>query len=204
MKKEAGRVAAFVEVREPAEGQPVDLGTFACAFKRNEWRKSIERDGSYILRACLPWDDWPRQADRQVPVLWEWYMQLTRVEEAFKTLKGDLGLRPVHHQLEHRVEAHVLVAFLGYCLAVTLRHKLARHAPGLTPREVLGTLRSIRMVDVHLPTTDRRELIMPRYTEPEPPQRMILEKLAITLPAQPPPRIRSADVAPTPGSDRVW
>ncbi len=203
LKKEAGRAASFVLVNEPAEGEPVNPGTFVCTFKRTEWRKSMERDGSYILRAYLPWDDWPAQADRQAPVLWEWYMQLTRVEEAFKTLKSDLGLRPIHHQLEHRVEAHVLVAFLGYCLAVTLRKRLARHAPGLTPREVLASLRSIRMVDVHLPTTDRRELIMPRFTEPEAPQRMILEKLALTLPAQPPPRIRSADIASLGRSDRV-
>jgi transposase len=196
LKKEAGRVASFVQVNEPAEGEPVNLVTFTCAFKRDEWRKSIERDGSYILRAYLPWDDWPAEPHRQAPLLWEWYMQLTRVEEAFKTLKSDLGLRPIHHQIEHRVEAHVLVAFLGYCLSVTLRQKLIGHAPGLTSRETLESLRSIRMVDVHLPTTDRRELIMPRYTEPEPPQRMILEKLGLTLPAQPPPRIRSADVGP--------
>lgn len=198
LRKEAGRVASFVPVREPAEGEAVSLQTFTCAFKRSEWRNAIETDGSYILRAYLPWDDWPGEADRQAPVLWEWYMQLTRVEEAFKTLKGDLALRPVHHQLERRVEAHVLVAFLGYCLSVTLRQQLARHAaPGLTPREVLTSLRAIRMVDVHLPTTDGRELIMPRFTEPDVPQQMILAKLALTLPAQPPPRIRSADVPPT-------
>ena len=122
-------------------------------------------------------------------------MQLTRVEEAFKTLKSDLNLRPIHHQLEHRVEAHILVAFLGYCLTVTLREKLVRHAPGLTPREVLANLHAIQMVDVHLPTTDGRELIMPRFTEPELPQRMILQKLNLTLPTQPPPRIRSVQIA---------
>ncbi len=201
LRKEAGRVASFVQVHEPAQGQAVSRQTFTCAFKRSEWRNAIETDGSYILRAYLPWDDWPAAADRAAPVLWEWYMQLTRVEEAFKTLKGDLGLRPIHHQLEHRVEAHVLVAFLGYCLSVTLRQQLARHAPGLTPREVLTSLHAIRMVDVHLPTTDGRELIMPRFTEPDAPQRMILETLALKLPAQPPPRIRSADVRSSDGSD---
>jgi len=128
---------------------------------------------------------------KQAPALWAWYMQLTNVEEAFKTLKSDLHLRPVHHQLEHRVEAHILVAFLGYCLQVTLRHKLRRHAPGLTPRETLTSLGAIRMVDVHLPTTDGRTLILPRFTEPEAQQRMILQKLGLTLPPQPPPRIRA-------------
>lgn len=199
LKKEAGRIASFVTVREPAEGEAVNCQTFVCTFKRSEWRNAMENDGSYILRAYLPWDDWPDAADRQAPVLWEWYMQLTRVEEAFKTLKSDLAVRPVHHQLEHRMEAHILVAFLGYCLQVTLRQKLAAHAPGLTPRQTLSSLQSIRMVDVHLPTTDGRELIMPRFTEPETQQQMILEKLALRLPAQPPPRIRSADLAP-PGS----
>jgi transposase len=197
LKKEAGRIASFVAVREPAEGEVVNRQTFACTFKRIEWRNAMENDGSYILRAYLPWDDWPDAADRQAPVLWEWYMQLTRVEEAFKTLKSDLAVRPVHHQLEHRVEAHILVAFLGYCLTVTLRQKLAPHAPGLTPRQALSSLQSIRMVDVHLPTTDGRELIMPRFTEPEAQQQIILQNLALTLPAQPPPRIRSADLGPS-------
>ena len=194
LRKEAGRIASFVIVREPQEGEAVSRQTFLCTFQRREWRDAIANDGSYILRAHLPWNDWPSEPERQAPVLWEWYMQLTRVEEAFKTLKSDLGLRPIHHQLEHRVEAHILVAFLGYCLQVTLRAKLARHAPGLTPREVLRSLRCIRMVDVHLPTTDGRELIMPRFTEPEVQQQMLLEKLRLRLPAQPPPRIRSADV----------
>ena len=203
LKKEAGRIASFVTVREPNEGEVVNRQTFVCAFRRNEWRNAIESDGSYILRAYLPWDDWPDERERGAPVLWEWYMQLTRVEEAFKTLKSDLAVRPVHHQLEHRVEAHILVAFLGYCLQVTLRQKLARHAPGLTPRQVLASLRSIRVVDVHLPTTDGRELIMPRFTDPEAQQRMILQKLGLTLPAQPPPRIRSADLGPTGGSDPI-
>jgi len=122
-------------------------------------------------------------------------MQLTHVEEAFKTLKSDLNLRPIHHQLEHRVEAHILVAFLGYCLQVTLRHKLRQHAPGLTPREALSSLGAIKMVDVQLPTTDGRTLILPRYTEPESQQQMFLDKLDLTLPPQPPPRIRAAGIA---------
>jgi hypothetical protein len=195
LKKEAGRIASFVTIREPEPGEEVNRQTFTCAFKRAEWCMAMERDGSYILRAWLPWSDWPAEQDKQAPALWEWYMQLARVEEAFKTLKSDLHLRPIHHQLEHRVEAHILVAFLGYCLQVTLRQKLQTHAPGLTPRETLASLRSIQMVDVHLPTTDGRTLILPRFTEPEAQQKMILEKLGLTLPPQPPPRIR--DTVPT-------
>lgn len=192
LRKEAGRIASFVAIREPEVGEEVNRQTFVCTFDRHEWRKSIESDGSYILRAWLPWDDWPAGMDKQAPALWEWYMQLTHVEEAFKTLKGDLHLRPIHHQLERRVEAHIMVAFLGYCLQVTLRQKLQRHAPGLTPRETLASLGAIKMVDVHLPTTDGRTLILPRFTEPQAEQRMILEKLGLALPPQPPPRIRAA------------
>ena len=137
--------------------------------------------------------------EKRGQVLWEWYMQLVRVEEAFKTLKGDLNLRPIHHQIEKRVEAHILVAFLGYCLSVTLRMKLSRLAPGLTPRAVLQSLSAIQMIQVHLPTTDGRVLIMPRYTEPESEQRMILQALKLELPPQPPPRIRAGKVElPTP------
>ena len=192
-KKEAGRVASFVHVREPTATEEVTRKTFVCTFRRNEWRDAIKNDGSYILRACLPWDDWPEKMEKQAPVLWEWYMQLTRVEEAFKTLKSDLGLRPIHHQLERRMEAHILIAFLGYCLQVTLREKLSRHAPGLTPRECLKSLGRIHMLDVHVPTTDGRTLIMPRFTEPDEQQRILLEKLSLALPPQPPPRIRSVD-----------
>ena len=121
-------------------------------------------------------------------------MQLVQVEAAFKSLKSDLGIRPIHHQLEHRVEAHILVAFLAYCLSVTLRMKLAAHAPGLSPRAVLAQLHPIQMMDVCLPTTDGRWLIMPRYTEPEAEQLMLLERLKLHLPAQPPPRIRSGSL----------
>ncbi len=130
LRKEAGRIASFVHVREPTACEEVSRKTFVCTFRRNEWRDAVQNDGSYILRAYLPWNDWPPEMEKQAPVLWEWYMQLTRVEEAFKTLKSDLGLRPIHHQLERRMEAHILVAFLGYCMQVTLREKLSRHCAG--------------------------------------------------------------------------
>ncbi len=149
-------------------------------------RSALEQDGSYILRAHVPWEQWPAEMEKQAPVLWEWYMQLVRVEESFKTLKSDLNLRPIHHQLEHRVEAHILVAFLGYCLTTTLRMKLMQAAPGLTPRAALQSLSAIQMVEVNVPTSDGRVLMMPRYTEPEAQQKLILEKLRLDLPPQPP------------------
>jgi len=191
LRKEAGRAARFVTVRKPKADEPVTRWTFRCTFDRAAWRQAMDRDGSYILRAWIPWEDWPKDLQRQAPTLWAWYMQLTSVEEAFRTLKSDLDLRPIFHQVEPRVEAHILVAFLGYCLSVTLRAKLRRSAPGLTAREALAGLGAIQLVDVELPTTDGRVLILPRYTEPEAEQEMLLEKLGLTLPAQPPPRIRA-------------
>ena len=197
LRKEAGRVASFVKVREPGPNDPVNRQTFTCAFEREAWKTAMERDGCYILRAHVPWQDFTAGGEdfpgmqEQAQVLWKWYMQLVQVEEAFKTFKSDLNLRPIHHQIENRVEAHVLVAFLGYCLSVTLRMKLSPAAPGLTPRAVLQSLSAIQMMEVHLPTTDGRVLVMPRHTEPEAEQKMILHTLKLELPPQPPPRIRS-------------
>ena len=142
------------------------------------------RDGHYLLRTNLVAED--------PAVLWDRYVQLTQIEAAFKCLKSDLGIRPIHHQLEHRVDAHILVAFLAYCLTVTLRHRLRMHAPGLTPRAVLEKLAGIQMLDVSFPTTDGRRLVMPRYTEPNPEQALLLHQLNLVLPQQPPPRITTA------------
>jgi hypothetical protein len=197
LQKEAGRVKSFVKIREPGIQEPVNRQTFVCTFDRAAWKASLERDGSYILRASIPWDDFPAEMEKKAPVLWEWYMQLVRVEEAFKTLKSDLDLRPIHHQLQSRVEAHILVAFLSYCLSVTLRMKLRESADGLTPRAVLQSMSRIQMLEVHIPTTDGRMLILPRHTEPEAEQKLIMEHLEIELPRQPPPRIRQAELAGT-------
>lgn len=194
LKKEAGRVSSFVKVREPSAGEPINRQTFVCRFEREAWKQALERDGHYILRAHVPWEQWPEGMEKTAASLWLWYMQLVHVEEAFRSLKSDLGLRPIHHQLEKRVEAHILVAFLGYCLTMTLRMKLSSAAPGLTPREVLKSLGAIQMLDVVVPTTDGRELVLPRHTEVEPEQKMILEKLGLELPPQPPPRIRPSTI----------
>jgi transposase len=190
LKKEAGKAASFVTIKKPSPDEPVNRQTFTATLDKPAWKKAMENDGCYVLRAHIPFEEWPKGMEKKASVLWEWYMQLVRVEEAFKVLKGDLGLRPIHHQLEKRVEAHILVAFLGYCLGATLRMKLKAVAPGLTPRAVLESLSCILMVEVHVPTSDGRVLIMPRYTQPEIQQKLILEKLKLELPPQPPPRIR--------------
>ncbi|HUU22687.1 MAG TPA: IS1634 family transposase [Phycisphaerae bacterium] len=194
LKHEAGRAARMVEIQTPEPGRPVTEQTFQYRLKRDAYRQARRRDGSYLLRTTLPADD-PEK-------LWEHYMVLVEVEAAFRCLKSDLAIRPVHHQLEQRVEAHIFVAFLGYCLMVTLKNLLRPHAPGLTPRAVLEKLGTIQMVDVQVPTTDGRWLTMPRHTQPEPEHRMILATLGLTLPPQPPPRITAGQVPrPEPAPD---
>lgn len=195
LQQQAGpAVAALIKIREPKVDEPVNRETFVCTLDRAARRAAQGRDGCYLLRGHLPWADFPAGLEKQALTLWGWYMQLVQVEQAFKTLKSDLALRPIHHQVESRVEAHLFVAFLGYCLMVTLRMKLRACAPGLTPRAVLAALAGIQMVDVTIPTTDGRELVLPRYTEPTAQQAMILQALNRTLPPQPPPRIRAGQL----------
>ena len=180
-KKEAGRAFGFVKIHVPGKDQAVTRETFTFHTDRSKLKQAQLRDGHYLLRTNLVAED--------PAVLWDRYMQLTQVEAAFKCLKSELGIRPIYHQLEHRVEAHILVAFLAYCLSVTLKYRLQAHAPGLTPRAVLDKLASIQMLDVSFPTTDGRYLTMPRYTEPAEDVALLLHQLKLTLPDQPPPRI---------------
>ena len=184
-KKQAGRAVGFVRMQLPSEGEGVTRQTFTFALDKEKLKKAELRDGHYLLRSNLVGED--------PSVLWERYIQLTQIEAAFKTLKSELGLRPIYHQLEKRVEAHLFVAFLAYALSVTLKQRLQVLAPGLTPRAVLEKLATIQMLDVCLPTTDGRWLIMPRYTQPEPDQSLLLHQLHLSLPTQPPPRIKAQD-----------
>lgn len=147
------------------------------------------REGRYLLRSNLSGQD--------PTLLWQFYIQLVEVEAAFRTLKDDLQLRPVYHQLEQRIEAHIFVAFLAYTLHVTLRVRLRPLAAGLTPRAVLDTFAAIQMLDVHFPTTDGRTLILRRHTEPNTEQKMLLRQLGLTLPPQPPPRITAPSQQPS-------
>jgi transposase len=181
-KKEAGRAFGFVTLRVPKADEAVTRQTFTFATDKEKLRKAELRDGHYLLRSNLTGED--------PGVLWERYVQLTQIEAAFKAMKSELGLRPIYHQLGHRVEAHILVAFLAYCLLVTLKNRLQALAPGLTPKAVLETLAPMQMLDVIFPTTDGRRLVMPRYTQPTPEQKLLLHQLQLTLPDQPPPRIQ--------------
>ncbi len=148
---------------------------------RTKLRQVRRREGRYLLRTNLTGKD-PAE-------LWRFYIQLVEIEAAFKTMKDDLQLRPIHHQLEQRIEAHIFVAFLAYCLHVTLRARLKPLAPGLTPRAVLDKFAAIQMLDVHFPTTDGRTLILSRYTELTADQKILVRQLKLDLPLQPPPRI---------------
>ncbi len=167
------------EVPEAAE--PVNAQTFKFKLRTQKLRQVRRREGRYLLRSNL--------SDQDPAKLWQFYIQLTQVEAAFKDLKDDLSLRPIFHQLEHRVEAHIFVAFLAYCLHVSLRARLRVLAPGLTPRSMLEKFASIQMLDLHFPTTDGRELVFCRYTQPEKDHKMLLAQLGWELPPQSPPRI---------------
>ena len=160
---------------------------FTFALKREKLKEVRRREGRYLLRTNL--------TETDPAVLWENYLQLVAIEEAFRTLKSDLALRPIFHQLEHRIEAHIFIAFLAYCLHVTLGRRLNGLAPGLTPRSVFEKFCAVQMIDVHVPTTDGRELLLSRYTQPEPELKLLLQQLKLMLPEQPPPKITAAQAA---------
>lgn len=187
-KKDAGRAYELIEIHLPDPDEPVNADTFHFTLRKHKLRQVRRREGHYLLRSNL--------TDHDPQILWEYYIQLTEVEQAFKELKTDLQIRPIHHQRDDRIDAHLFVAFLAYCLQVTLKNRLRRLAPGLTPRAVLDTFAAMPMVDIHLPTTDGRHVILSRYTEPEPDQQLLLHQLGLQLPAQPPPKITQRALAP--------
>ena len=157
-------------------------GALTYRLDRPKLREVRRREGRYLLRTNL--------ADYDPDVLRRYSMQLVLVEEAFRTLKGDLGLRPVFHQKPARIEAHLFVAFLAYCLSITLRQRLRGLAGGLMPRAVLEKLATLQLLDVRVPTTDGRELLLVRRTEPDLEVTLVLHQLGLTLPPQSPPKIR--------------
>ena len=189
--KQRARAAwRLVEVELPAVGQEVNAQSFKFKASTTKLREAARREGRYLLRTNL--------SEENPAKLWPIYIQLTQVEEAFKNLKGDLALRPIFHQKLERIEAHIFVAFLAYCLHVSLARRLRDLAPGLTPRAVLEKLSTIQMIDVHLPTTDGRTIILSRFTQPEKEVQMLLKALKLELPEQPPPRITASPASPPP------
>jgi hypothetical protein len=178
--------------RAPTAWRLVDIemdkesSMFIYTLNRQKLRRIRRREGRYLLRTNLTEND--------PALLWQYYTQLVAVEEAFKNLKGDLAIRPVFHQEQRRVEAHIFIAFLAYCLQITLQRRLHALAPGLTARSTLEKFAAVQMIDVYLPTTDGRELLLTRYTQPEPELRLLIQQLKLQLPPQPPPRIATASV----------
>ena len=184
---EAGRAANLIKVEIPKDS--ATAASLEFRLQRDKLRQVRRREGRYLLRTNL--------AAQEPERLWTFYIQLTEVEQAFKELKHDLAVRPIFHRRQDRIDAHIFVAFLAYCLQVTLKARLRPVAGGITPREVLAKFKTMQMVDVCIPTTDGRELVLSRYTQPETEHRMLLEQLRLTLPQQPPPKITAKQVRET-------
>jgi len=189
-RKEAGRAFGFVKIRIPKAGAKVTRKSFSFQVDKKKLKAAEQRDGHYLLRSNLTSED--------PSVLWTRYVQLTQIESVFRSLKSELGIRPIYHQLERRADAHILIAFLAYCLQVTLKNRLMRYAPGLTPTAVLEKLSTIQMVEVWIPMLDGRWLMLPRHTQPEKDVQAMLDHLHLTLPSQPPPRIKTPATLPSP------
>jgi len=180
-RQEAGRAWDLVDIHLPGPREVVTARTFHFRLDRARLRRVRRSEGTYLLRTNL---------DAVSPEdLWKQYVVLTEIEQAFKEIKQDLSIRPVYHQLDARIEAHIFVSFLSYCLQVTLKQRAKARAPGLTPRAILDQFKAIQMIDVHLPTTDGRNLVLPRYTQPEKAVELLIYQLNLTLPEQPPPRL---------------
>ena len=186
-KHDAGRAASLVKVSIPKEASTT--ASLEFTLERAKLRQVRRREGRYLLRTNL--------TAGEPAALWTFYIQLTEVEQAFKEIKHDLAIRPIFHRTQERIEAHIFVAFMAYCLQVTLKAQLRQLAGGTTPREVIDKFKTMQMVDVQLPTTDGRELTLSRYTQPEPEHRMLLEQLRLSLPGQPPPKITAKQAAQT-------
>ena len=180
-RKEAGRAFRLVKTVVPKENEKVNAKTFRFELNRERLRRAIRREGRYLLRSNM--------IAAAPETVWESCLLLTRIEQAFKDLKGDLAVRPIHHQKEPRIEAHIFLSFLAYCLHTTLRNVARGRAGGLTTAAILERISAIQMIDVHLPTSDGRHIVMSRYAQPERDVSLLLAQLELTLPAQPPPRV---------------
>lgn len=172
----------LVNVEAMAEGKLV------FGLNKTKLRQVIRREGRYLLRTNM---------DGRTPEeFWRFYMQLVQVEESFRNIKGDLSIRPIFHKVEQRIEAHIFVTFLAYCLQVTLAQQLKSLAPGWTPRSVIEQLKGMQMIDVKVPISDGRIMKMARYTQPDKTQQLVLSMLKLQLPEQPPPKIHAVGGLP--------
>jgi len=142
-KKAAGRAYGLLIIKLPGKDEEVTTQTFTFRLDRKKLRQVRLREGRYLLRSNL--------LNETPTTLWTHYIQLTEVEQTFKELKSDLSVRPIYHQCDKRIEAHIFVAFLAYCLQVTLKQRTRTLAPGpAAPRAVLEKFSTMQMVDVHV------------------------------------------------------
>lgn len=179
--QQAGQAWDLVEILLPSPRERVTSETFTFRLRRDKLRKVRRGEGTYLLRTNL--------TDGNPEDLWKQYIVLTEIEQAFKEMKQDLCIRPVYHQKDNRIEAHIFLSFLAYCLLVTLKQRAKSKALGLTPRAILEKFKAMQMIDVHLPTTDGRRLVLPRFTQPEKDLQLLLHQLNLVLPEQPPPHL---------------
>jgi len=184
-KSAAGRAVSMVEVKLPEKEQEISAQTFSFRIRKEKLKEAELFDGHYLLRSNL--------SDKEPEWLWQLYMLLVQIESVFRCFKNDLGIRPIYHQNESRVEAHIFVCFQAYCLWVTLQQRLRPLAPGLTPRQALEQLAGVQMLDVEIPTTDGRLLQLTRYTQPDKAVQLLLQRLGKSLPEQPPPKLISQE-----------
>jgi transposase len=182
------QVFDFVDITHSRSDE--DIKEFTFRLKPQALRKAYRQDGTYLLRTNL--------SEKNPAKLWDQYIQLTEVETAFRTLKSEVGLRPIYHWMEPRVEAHVMLAFLAYAMWVCLKWKLKSLASGLSPRQIIELFRRVQLVEVWFDTADGRRICLPRITMPEPEHQVVLQQLDWSLPEQPPPRIYAKDIGPKP------
>ena len=162
-----GRAWKMISLTIPKADEEMTPETFRWSLDWERIREARAKDeGTYLLRTNL------EECDPKT--LWRKYMIQGEIEYAFRELKGDLGLRPVYHQLEDRIEAHIFTSFMALCLLTTLRALARQHAPGLTPRQIIEKMKTVKMVDVVMPTTDGRVVTLPRYVEPKKDVAMLL------------------------------
>jgi hypothetical protein len=174
------RAAGLFDIRIRADPQGAAQITWMKVERWRTWSQLSE--GAYLLRTNVR--DW---SDEE---LWRAYTQLTDAEAAFRIQKSDLSLRPVWHQKQDRVLAHILVCFLAYVLWKFLGQLCQRAGLGDEPRRVLAELAELRTVDVVLPTRDGTELRTRCVTQPSEHQQILLHHLDLNLPS----RLRQTDL----------
>jgi len=165
------QVADLYEVRWDKNSGPQRL-IWGKTQAKEQWAKL--REGHYLLRTNL--------REENPEKLWEKYMQLVEAEATFRALKSELAIRPIWHRKKLRVQAHILVAFLGYALWVTLKHSLKHAGLGLSPMKALHTAGKVQSGDILLETTDGRTLRLRRISRPDQAATGLFQVLKIRLP----------------------